>query len=828
VAQLRPTRRDPARLTASFQALAVTRRPPSAGAPEPADSEPPRIVSTELPSELTGRLTLLRWLEVGETGEQEQMAVVRDGRFSKPRALKLYRRGTEPEPALSAAWSRLRHPNVVRLHEYGTAGGRQYELMDLAGEPLDPDNPSSRHITARDLLGEYPAGLPEAMAVGILQQVISALGALYRAGIAHLDLKPDNLLLSRQLTPEVPPGHTALKDQENWAVTLIDFGQSVLLDQDKRFEVTRAISGWSPPEALARTVTRRSDCWSLGILTAELATGTHPLLEASPQVAQLQLSTHNIPWPDGLKGSLLDLYRGLVITAPDARWAPDQLTDWPVDLPQPAAPETLPGPADPFVFNGVEFRHLPLLAAAMQEAWNDAAALMDTPTQVVPLAEWLQQFDREGREKSGPVVARLDRLKREEGWSTHARLLLLLCWADPSLRPRGYRGVRIDRDHVALLALLAMPDLEETSQDETGPNAVGAELPDPIGNAFAREVIEELWQWRLLRALDSTDGGRGLAEVDHRWRALEQDWSRLLAMLRVTGSTMVAHIEDLQATPLRVQLLRLAADPERAVALRHELAATRRLIRRDIGAPDLAFEEFVAAVLPPAGARGAEPARRELVGLLAVHLVAPVALNWARTRREQREEVLRDRRIRNAVWRHHERWRLLERPTALGWAAAGVGVVFVAACSVLIGTEYLPNWPWMPPVDGSKMTAAWAALGFGACVQAAAELWLAATIGAPYHRKYSLMAALVQHGGELGRRWGNSLLATAALLLLGAAVVLVLIVLMLTVPFVLPTALAVVHLWWVNRRYRRWLEKYRQQRSGALPPGDQELEEAHA
>ena len=88
----------------------------------------------------------------------------------------------------------LANPHVVPIHTFGEIDGRLYVDMRL--------------IEGRDLEGILAHGpLEPARAVGIIDQVASALHAAHRIGLVHRDVKPSNILV----------------DEEDFAY-LIDFG----------------------------------------------------------------------------------------------------------------------------------------------------------------------------------------------------------------------------------------------------------------------------------------------------------------------------------------------------------------------------------------------------------------------------------------------------------------------------------------------------------------------------------------------------------------------------------------------------------------------------
>jgi WD40 repeat protein len=164
------------------------------------------------------------------------------------------------------AMARLRHPNIVRIHETGHLGGRRYFVMDLVdGAPfskraLDKANP-----------------LPLDAAIAAVRDAALAVHHANEQGIVHRDMKPGNMLVGKD-------GH----------VSVIDFGLARLVDRKTRLTKSNAVMGtpaYMPPEQAGEDdlpVDRRSDVYSLGAtlyfaLTGEppfVRDGTFPLIAA--------------------------------------------------------------------------------------------------------------------------------------------------------------------------------------------------------------------------------------------------------------------------------------------------------------------------------------------------------------------------------------------------------------------------------------------------------------------------------------------------------------------------------------------------------------------
>jgi hypothetical protein len=127
------------------------------------------------------RFEILTRLGAGGMGEVYR---ARDTRLKREVALKILPNGISHESELGArlgqearAASRLNHPNIVCVYDFGWENSRPFIVSELV------DGESVRAIVAR---GPMPAA--KLIAVGI--QIAKGLAAAHSAGIVHRDLKP--------------------------------------------------------------------------------------------------------------------------------------------------------------------------------------------------------------------------------------------------------------------------------------------------------------------------------------------------------------------------------------------------------------------------------------------------------------------------------------------------------------------------------------------------------------------------------------------------------------------------------------------------------------
>jgi eukaryotic-like serine/threonine-protein kinase len=155
----------------------------------------------------------------------------------------------------------LKHPGIVEIYEFGEQGGLLYLVMELMTDG-----------SLRTLL-QHSAGQPLPLALGIelICQAADGLATANALHVVHRDIKPDNLLLSRQQIPQ-QQGH-------QYQLKIGDFGLARLA-QGGVLTTTGMPMGtlayMSPEQCQGKPLDGRSDLYSLGVVLYEVVTGYQP------------------------------------------------------------------------------------------------------------------------------------------------------------------------------------------------------------------------------------------------------------------------------------------------------------------------------------------------------------------------------------------------------------------------------------------------------------------------------------------------------------------------------------------------------------------------
>jgi len=285
----------------------------------------------------------------------------RDSVLGRDVAIKVLHRNLAGDPGFIDRFRRearaaalLSHPNIVGVHDWGsTTGGTYFMVMEFV-----------RGRNVRDLLSHH-GKLQPSQAADIMVQMLAALDHAHRHGIVHRDVKPENVLVTRDGT-----------------VKVADFGLARAFAESRISQAPGTVTGTvqylAPEQIQGDPADPRTDLYALGIVGYELLTGKVPFTgETSLAIAYRHLQDA-VPAPSRGNASVSPALDRIVLsaTAKDREKRPESAAELRTDLE--AVARSLP-PAPPL---SQLVRDLPAAVATA----DDRASTVTIPRTISPLA----------------------------------------------------------------------------------------------------------------------------------------------------------------------------------------------------------------------------------------------------------------------------------------------------------------------------------------------------------------------------------------------------------------------------------------------------------
>ena len=228
----------------------------------------------------------------------------------------------EREARLAA---RLNHPHVVAVFDLVTEGEEQWLVMEYV-----------EGVTLGELVRRDGALSPDE-ASPLVRQAADALAAAHSAGIVHRDVKPSNILVTR-----------------DGQVKLSDFGIA-RAEADASLTQTGLVTGspayLAPEVAAGAQASAASDVWSLGATLFHALAGRPPYEMGDNVMGGLYRIVNDEPPRLDHAGWLGPLLDATMTKAPEQRWSMAQVRDFldagPTGTTLHPAPTTVAGAAAP-------------------------------------------------------------------------------------------------------------------------------------------------------------------------------------------------------------------------------------------------------------------------------------------------------------------------------------------------------------------------------------------------------------------------------------------------------------------------------------------------
>lgn len=170
--------------------------------------------------------------------------------------------------------AKLSDSRIVTVYDFEVRDRTAYLIMEYI-----------EGITLTDLLADYGDLLTLDMTAQLFDAVSGALTVAHKAGVLHLDIKPDNIIINRDGQAKVA-----------------DFGLATLLDASGSGTTGGGTIGYMPLEQMRREdLDARTDEWALGAMTYEMLTGENPfrarsLAEAEQAILEAELILPSLCW----------------------------------------------------------------------------------------------------------------------------------------------------------------------------------------------------------------------------------------------------------------------------------------------------------------------------------------------------------------------------------------------------------------------------------------------------------------------------------------------------------------------------------------------------
>ena len=144
------------------------------------------------------------------------------------------------------------HPNIVRLLDHLENNDYIYIVTEYIGGG-----------TLGQYLKKKKFNFSERQATNIMSQIANGVKYLHQYGIAHRDLKPDNIMITQQ--------------NDYGVIKIMDFGLSKILSPNERMVDGYGTLSYVAPEVLLRTpYNKEVDIWSMGVILFYMLSGKLP------------------------------------------------------------------------------------------------------------------------------------------------------------------------------------------------------------------------------------------------------------------------------------------------------------------------------------------------------------------------------------------------------------------------------------------------------------------------------------------------------------------------------------------------------------------------
>lgn len=151
--------------------------------------------------------------------------------------------------AKSAA--RLVHPYIINIYDVVSEGNNQYIVMEYVDG-----------VTLKEYMQEHKLSLNSVLEIGV--RLADALQHAHSHNIIHCDIKPQNILIDKNMNPKIA----------DFGIAKMVTNQTMVYSKS----VMGSVHYISPEQACGGKITASSDVYSLGIVLFEMLTGQVPYM----------------------------------------------------------------------------------------------------------------------------------------------------------------------------------------------------------------------------------------------------------------------------------------------------------------------------------------------------------------------------------------------------------------------------------------------------------------------------------------------------------------------------------------------------------------------
>uniref|UniRef100_A0A4W5N1Y5 Serine/threonine-protein kinase 17A n=1 Tax=Hucho hucho TaxID=62062 RepID=A0A4W5N1Y5_9TELE len=202
------------------------------------------------------------------------------------------------------------NPYVVALHEVYETNSEIILILECAagGEIFN------------QCVAENDEAFTEKDVIRLARQILTGVACLHRNNVVHLDLKPQNILL----TSAIPLGD----------IRIVDFGLSRRMDSVTEVREILGTPEYVAPEILNyEPISIATDMWSIGVLTYVMLTGESPFLGDNKQETFLNISQVNVDYSqdafEGVSSLAIDFIKTLLLKNPRKRATAEECLNHP-------------------------------------------------------------------------------------------------------------------------------------------------------------------------------------------------------------------------------------------------------------------------------------------------------------------------------------------------------------------------------------------------------------------------------------------------------------------------------------------------------------------